>query len=450
LASVTDSERREPDGSSAPRGLSSPLLLPDIIVAEGRRAIAWRWVLSRTLTFALLVFETGISGDVSYYQRSLNELFHGGTLGDTLQEYPLPVLGLLTPQYLIGLENQVAFTFLFVASMLLVDAGFTAVLWRADGRKRGDATNLWLWFAPLLGPMAYFRFDLVPAVLAGGAVLVAVRRPAVAGILTAIGGALKLWPAVMLPIFLLRRHGRREVITGFVSAGLLLALLTVGLGGIDRTLSPLRWQNSRGLQIEAVPGTVLMLGRMAHATPWDVHVSPFKAYELFGPGVSAVLTLSPLLVVLGGLLLVVLWFRALRSGATSAETLGWLFLAASLIVTITNKALSPQYLLWIGGPIAALAVIRPADHAVRTFGRVLLVTALFTQLLFPIFYHALVLETMVMPVATMILTIRNVLLVWLTWYAVRQVWRQTQRPVASSGARTTGGSELVDRGEAQH
>jgi len=408
------------------------LALPTAIVAEGRSSIAWRWVLSRAVTLSVLTFETGVSGDVAYYARSLNELFHGGTLRDTLQEYPLPVMGLLVPQYLLGALNQVAFTVLFVGSMLAVDAIFTGYLWRGDGRKRGDATNLWLWFVPLVGPMAYFRFDLVPAVLAGGAVLVAVRRPAVAGALTAVGAALKLWPAVMMPTFLIRRTDRRQVLIGFFSTGLLLGGLALGIGGIDRTMSPLHWQSARGLQIESIWATPLMFGRMVHATPWDLHVSAFKAYEIFGPGVSAFIKLSGAATVVGGAALVLLWWRATKSSATSAETLGWVFLSTALIVTITNKTLSPQYLLWLGGPIAALAVRCPANHAVRTFGRTLLVTALFTQLLFPLFYHTLVTETMIMPIATMVLVIRNLLLLWLTWYAVRQVWVQTRRSRATA------------------
>ena len=35
-----------------------------------------------------------------------------------------------------------------------------------------------------------------------------------------------------------------------------------------------------------------------------------------------------------------------------------------------------------------------------------------------------------MPVVALDLALRNGLLVWLAWYSVRQVWRQTTRPVA--------------------
>lgn len=407
--------------------------LPASIVAEGRHAIALRWVLSRALVLAILVYarEDGVSGDVSYYATSLHQLFSGAGLGNTLQEYPLPVLLVLLPPFLLGALNQVAFTILFTLSMLLVDASFTGLLWRGDGRRRGDAVNLWLWFVPALGPLAYFRFDLVPAVLAGGAVLAAIRRPRLAGALTAFGAALKLWPVVMLPTFLLRRSDRRPVLVGFVLTGLVVGVLALAIGGLRRTLSPLHWQSARGLQIESIAATPLMVARAFHPVGvWTVHISQYKAFEIFGAGVKLMIAVTTVLTVLGGLLLIMLWWRTLRLHTPSAETLGWLFLATALIVTVTNKTLSPQYLLWLGGPIAALAVRAPHNQAVRTFARVLLVTAVATQLTYPIGYDALLKTHSWMPVVVLDLAIRNGLLIWLTWYAVRQAWRQTRPLVA--------------------
>jgi hypothetical protein len=411
------------------------LPLPEKIIGRGRSAIVVRWLLSRALTLSILMFahENEVAGDVTYYGRSLHQLFAGGTLRDTLQEYPLPVFALLVPPFLLAFLNQVAFTILFALSMLFVDAMFTGLLWRGDGRQRGDATNIWLWFVPAIGPLAYFRFDLVPAVLAGGAVLAAVRRPALAGALTAIGAALKLWPAVMLPTFLIRRTDRRQVLTGFLSTGLTLGVAALALGGIDRTLSPLRWQSARGLQVESITATPLMIARMFNPHgPWTVKVSRYKAWEIFGDGTHLFVQLASVATVLGGLTLIVLWWRAHNAPAPSAETLGWMFLTTALVVTVTNKTLSPQYLLWLGGPIAALAVRAPANPAVRTFGRILLVTAIATQFVYPIGYNGLVTTHAMLPVSTLILVTRNVLLLWLTWFAIKQVWIQTSRGPAKA------------------
>lgn len=408
-----------------PRRPLHALPLPSEIIDSGRSAIVWRWILSRALTLSLLATEVGVGDDVFYYAGNLHNFFHGGTLGSTLPEYPLPVLGLLMPQYVLGFLHQSSFVLLFVASMLAIDAAFTAALWRGDGRRRGDATNLWLWFVPLIGPLAYFRFDLVPAILAGGAVLVAIRRPALAGALTAIGAAIKLWPAAMMPTFMIRRTDRTAVLTGFAATGALLALVTVVIGGLSRATTPISWQNQRGLQVESVLASPLLVARVFASTRWDVHLSQWKAFEVFGPGVHVMETLSTLATVLGGLTLILLWWRGVRMPVASAETLGWMFLSTTLIVTITNKTLSPQYLLWLGGPVSALAVRAQASPSVRHFGRALLVTALLTQLEYPVFYHPIVRGGSLLPLGTAVLVARNVLMVYLTWYAVRQVWVRT-------------------------
>ncbi len=405
------------------------LELPAAIVDVGRFSITVRWILSRSLVLAILVFarEYGVIGDVQYYSTSLHQMFNGAGLGNTLQEYPLPVFLVILPQFLLGFMNQVAFVLLFALSMLAVDAGFTALLWRADDRRRGDAVNFWLWFVPALGPLAYFRFDLVPAVLAGGAVLAAITRPRLAGALTALGAALKLWPIVMVPTFLIRKADRRPVLIGFLSTGVLIGGLTLVIAGWRRTVSPLHWQSARGLQIESIVATPLMIARAFHPVGvWTIRLSQYKAFEIFGAGRNLMVTISSILTLLGGLLLLTLWYRCLKLATPSGETLGWLFLATALIVTVTNKTLSPQYLLWLGGPIAALAVRAPHNQAVRTFARVLLVTSVATQLTYPIGYDALLKTHSFMSTVTLDLVIRNCLLVWLTWFAVRQVFRQTR------------------------
>ncbi len=84
--------------------------------------------------------------------------------------------------------------------------------------------------------------------------------------------------------------------------------------------------------------------------PWDIHISNYKAFEIFGPGVHTMITISTILTVLGLSLLAWLWYRARKLPSVSAETVAWLFLATATMVTITNKTLSPQYILWLGGP----------------------------------------------------------------------------------------------------
>jgi hypothetical protein len=422
---------RSPTSSHASRasGLAR-LTLP--VELNGARSVVLLWVISRAGMMVVLGLLGGpVTGDVLYYARSMHTMFYGGTLRQTLQEYPVPVLGIMLPQYVVGALNSQAFAFLFVASMLAVDAAFTAFLWRVTGRRRSAAVRFWLLFAPAMGPIAYFRFDLVPAVLTGTGLLALVRRPRWTGALTAVGVALKLWPIVMLPVFLLRRAGRAAVLRAFLVTGAGLAAVSLIIAGYGRFVSPVTWQGARGLQIESVPATPLMLVRALGAqSVWNVRLSRYKATEIFGAGVHAVLLASTAATVAGLVMLAVLWLRCRRS--PDLLTLGWMILAAAAVLTVTNKTLSPQYILWLGGPVAALFVIAPRDPAVLRAARVLLVLSVCTQVIYPIWYDKLVNAGWQTVPMTLLLVARNALLVWLAWLACAEVWRRTSRADATT------------------
>ena len=86
--------------------------------------------------------------------------------------------------------------------MLALDALFCYTLWRSTGRRHDSAIDFWLIFVPLIGPLSYLRFDMLPAVLAGGALLATRRKPWVTGALTGLGAAIKLWPALLIGAFM--------------------------------------------------------------------------------------------------------------------------------------------------------------------------------------------------------------------------------------------------------
>ena len=85
---------------------------------------------------------------------------------------------------------------------------------------------------------------------------------------------------------------------------------------------------------------------------------------MFGPGVSAALVASTVATVAGLAVIVAAVRPRLRGAAEpSPVAVGLLILATVAIMTITNKTLSPQYLLWLGGPMAALLLLRAGAGA---------------------------------------------------------------------------------------
>lgn len=423
---TTELTRSPADGPSTRPLTFLRLPLPAAFTAGDARSIALTWTASRAAMLVVLGLVGGpVTGDVRYYARSLHSMFYGGSLRLTLQEYPVPVLGIMVPQFLIGALSTVAFAFLFVASMLAVDAVFTAFLWRMTGRRLSPAVTFWLLFLPATGALAYFRFDLVPAVLTGAAVLAMVRRPRWTGALTGVGAVLKLWPVVLLPVFLLRRTGRATVLVAFAITTGVLAGVSLAVAGYGRLMSPIDWQGARGLQIESVPALPLMLARAVHPRGvWDVRTSTYKASEIFGSGVHATVLASAALTAVALLALTWLWLRCRR--APELTTLGWLILTAAAVLTVTNKTLSPQYILWLGGPVAALFVLAPSDPAVRRIARLLIVVSVCTQFIYPIWYGRLVNVGWATLPMTLLLTVRNALLCWLAWLAGAEVVRRTR------------------------
>ena len=219
---------------------------------RGPRMIVIGWLITRLLMLVILAsFESFVVGDVYYYHRKINALFSAG-LDRTLYEYPTPVVWILWLPYGASLGNRVGYLVAFIIFMLALDALFTYALWRSAGRRHDTAIDFWLIFVPLIGPLSYLRFDMLPAVLAGGALLAARHKPWVTGALTGLGAAIKLWPALLIGAFMSYRADRRPAGIAFVVVGFGLALISLIFGGWLRLISPLTWQSDRGLQIESI------------------------------------------------------------------------------------------------------------------------------------------------------------------------------------------------------
>jgi hypothetical protein len=397
---------------------------------RGPRMIVIGWLITRLLMLVILAsFESFVVGDVYYYHRKINALFSAG-LDRTLYEYPTPVVWILWLPYGASLGNRVGYLVAFIIFMLALDALFTYALWRSAGRRHDTAIDFWLIFVPLIGPLSYLRFDMLPAVLAGGALLAARRKPWVTGALTGLGAAIKLWPALLIGAFMSYRADRRPAGIAFVIVGFGLALISLIFGGWLRLISPLTWQSDRGLQIESIWATPLMLARAVKPDYWTVEMSRYQAYEIFGSGVDAWVMISNIATLFGLALIILLTIRAFRYDGSTPVAIGFVIVAIIAIMTITNKTLSPQYLLWLGGPMAALLAFRPQalpgeQPAINRMAGQLLILALLTQLVYPLLYDSyLGLQGHVMIIiATIVTAIRNLALVAFTVEACWLAWR---------------------------
>jgi hypothetical protein len=174
----------------------------------------------------------------------------------------------------------------------------------------------------------------------------------------------------------------------------------------------------------------LMVGRAIMPGRWSIGMSRYQAYEVFGPGADAWVSISSVATLIGLALIILLTVRAFRYDGSTPVAIGFVVLATVAIMIITNKTLSPQYLLWLGGPMATLLVFRrhatPDEaRAIRRIAIQLLLLALLTQLVYPVFYpgylgrHG---QAMII-ISTVVTALRNVALVIFTVEVCRLAWR---------------------------
>jgi len=392
------------------------------------------WVLSRAWLLRLLSgSQEWVDGDLAYFAQSLGSLGERG-LARTLVEYPLPAVGVIAVPYLAATGDPDRFRVVFHAVAAITDLLFTVALWWSTRRRSVLPLAAWVLAVPLLGATAFARFDLLPGVLCGLVVLCLPRAPVPAGVLVAVATGIKLWPALVVPPLLALRHLRRRIGLGVAATGSALVLASVALAGLGRLLSPLTYQADRGLQIESLFATPVMVGWALGGGTWDVAFASSNSYEISGPGVATLLVLSTAAVTAYVGCLLLTWGRLTwlaRAGCdVDLPTVLWVALASVSGFVALGKVLSPQYLLWML-PVAIASVVVADSRALRCWTAALLAAALLTQLVFPTGYTVLInhLPGVVRVVA--FLAVRNVtmaaLFVTAAWQAGRGLLRTGER-----------------------
>lgn len=394
------------------------------------RTMSLVWVCTRVLLlFIWALFTPESQGDVVYYYEHITAMHERGP-AQTMPEYPTPVLWMLDMCWYLGLGTQVGYVVWFVLAMLACDAALYRRLWLTGGRLGSQAAWFWTVFITAIGPTVYLRFDIVTSVLTGWSLLwLAANRPRTAGGLAGLGAAIKLWPALLWPALCGTRGRRAAPTLAFWFSGGVLGLASFVWAGWDRLISPLTWQSGRGLQVESVWATVPMLLRAFGGGDYTVAVSRYQAFEIFGPHVVNWSVIASVAMPAGliGLLIGYLWW--LRGDHQTGFQAAILVIAVVLMIIVTNKTFSPQYMIWLGGPTAAAIALlglenRDSPGYLHRRSRIwmillmVLAASLATTMVFPIGYDPLVRDSPISgtwrPVVTIVLAIRNMLICAMT------------------------------------
>lgn len=329
------------------------------------------WFLTRALVSAQIGFWHSAPGrsleDVFLYEDWSEQLssHHMLPSGELWQYPPGAAYLLLLPRLGLGVEGYGSW---FVAMMLAFDfVAFALVAWLA--RREGRDAGVWVWLLamPMLRAVPLLRFDLVGTTLAIAALVVIHRRPKWFGALAGLGAMVKVWPIVMLFGEWDRRRLLRACAAAVVAISLVFAISAISFSG--DIFEFLTEQNGRGLQIESVASLPWHLREVVTgAAPNAVSRSGATEIASHPADVVADLLKWATLAVFAA---AAAWWtargRAIRAGR---EELGdavvsrdFLFTLVLLLV-ITSRVLSPQYIVWLFG-LGAVALTSDRSRVAR-------------------------------------------------------------------------------------
>jgi hypothetical protein len=343
-------------------------------LAERGYRLRW-WLLTRGI--ALLVAGgmmlhhdwKHIFDDLEVYARWGEGLAVGRVPADDMWQYP-PLAAFVFA--MVGLLGSAPW--MFAVLFVVVDIGISLLL-AADARRRGRWQGFAVWLAAplLLGPILYGRYDGVPTWAALGGLL-ALSTPVVAGSILAVGGGLKVWPAVMA-LALARRDWVRGALAAAVTTAVIVVVSSLVFPGVIGSF--LDNGGARGLQTESVAALPFVWARLFVGDEGIPEAFRYGSSEVDHPLADAIAPwLLPLTAV--GLLLLI---AARALGRLDRAPVADVAFVAILWLMVTSRVLSPQYNVWAVG-LAAL-VWAAGSAQMRRATVPVAVTALAAQALYP-------------------------------------------------------------------
>jgi hypothetical protein len=351
-------------------------------------------------------------------------------------EYPPAALpALVLPALVTGSLH--AYRIAFVTEMALVGVlavlAFDAVLRGLDVRRGARVVSLSVVaLAPLLlVGVILTRFDLVPAALVAAALALAVvGRTRAAALVVGLGAAVKLYPALLVPLMAVdawRKGGRRElaIVLGLAAAPVALAYVAFLALAPDGVLDSFGRQLGRPLQIESVGAGILLALHQAAGTALS-WTSGSGSQNLTGAGADSLAVVQGVAQVVA---VTLVWVGYARGPSTPERLVR--YAAASVVAFVAlSKVLSPQFLVWLVLLVPLVGGLRR-----RTAVTLTILACALTAVWFPARYWDLVRDFD--PLASWPVLFRGLvllgLLAALTWPATGRAPARSPSPVPSPG-----------------
>ncbi|MCZ9290330.1 hypothetical protein [Corynebacterium evansiae] len=394
-----------------------------------RSRIIAAWVAANAVIVGILIFWPFAKGDPMYYFRnSLGKPTHPSHGALPLSEYP--DAGLWPVRAIIQLSGDHAYVFLTLFSGFLIALSTAFFFYLLNRSHR--AALFWTAFTAAAGPIAYSRLDLIPGLLVAATAAALFTHPKLASALLGFAAMSKLWPAA-LAAGLVDKWNRSATWVRLATFGgtlVVVGAITALTSGWDRLVSPLTYQDVRGLQIESILATPLIVAAAFFPGHWHIDKAPSKSFEIFGPGVDQLVTASSVLMACTMLFGLgwALWH--FLGDAWSPRSTALFFLTMVLLLIVSNKVFSPQYVVWFGPVLAVLLAKQPDNpgasaqagtsseaDALRKLSWLSVLVAALTTAVFPFTYNLLFEGPHWF--AALVLTARNILMVYITYLALK-------------------------------
>ncbi len=332
-------------------------------------------------------------------------------------EYPLLTLipftlGLLADPH----WYQVAFAFW----MLLIAAMMYLLLVSFRSRKAAIVCAFYL----IVGSWATAagRFDLIPATLTLGALLYAVRAKWKWGFaLLAVATMFKFYPLILLVPFLLAQQvqsratwyaWRRWLPLAVFSAVCAVVMVASLLLNVEGTLAPLSYFGDRPIQVESLSASLIWLVSSFKHDPANFAFT-FGSLNIISPLSSGISLIGTGLLIVGLLYTYWLQWQAKIDLAVSC-------LLTLLIVMVTGKIFSPQYLIWVTPFVAYVGEY--SLWWIVPWGMI----GLLTTWIYPYIYQMSdLLKVPYLPLFFPVTTIRNLLLLA---FVLALLWHCSRKP----------------------
>ncbi len=396
------------------------------------RGLLWGFVVIHLvfLVFAAVLSLRGEAfSDTFIYREWALAGFNDANLTGGPSPWVYPILALI-PMGLAAVAGPGPFFFLWVLLTTLLN-GWAVLKLTDRGRRQEAIPAAWWWlvFVFLMGWLGFARVDGLTAPIVLVALVYGATRPFVASILLSVATWVKVWPAaVMLALFAVVRKRLHVVAAGIATTAVVVGL-AAAVGAVPKLLNFLTQQGDRGMQLEATFTTpwlwlsVLGVGDSRMYMNTDIN-----SMQVDGPGTAFMSVLMQPLLLLAAAAVAGLTFWALHKGKLSGgvDRTELLLSGALTLVTafiVFNKVGSPQFMVWLA-PAVAVGLAHNWKEW-RVPATMLIVIAVATYFIYPLFYDALSHNN---PWMALVLTIRNVLLVVLFFWSARRLYSLGRKP----------------------